>query len=239
MKSAVVYCSNMELENLIENSAELKRLVAQMPPVVRNRCRMTRLGAGKILFYKGDELSHVHILCSGKIKIMNIFRNGGIFTVDPCKTGYFIGEQAVLAEQERAAVTVAAAEDCVLIRLRREDFLRWVDHDHALCRFLLKKLAARLYPLSQDHGMRSYNDSGYLLKRFLIKLFEKIGSPQTAHIDMTRLQIAEEIGISLRSVERRINELKGEELITVNSRKLYLDRSQYERLIEALEEQDL
>lgn len=225
----------MELKDYIDKGDELFGIISDMPEPVKNRCAIVRLQAGNILFYKGDLVEGIFILCKGNIKIMNIFSKGNVFIVSENDKSTFIGEQAILAGQRKASVTIEAVTDCTMIRIPIDAFLKWVDEDHALTKFLLRDLAIRLYPLSMEHGNRSYLSCNYLLEKYLVKVYEK--SPEEeVRVMETRQTIADKLGISLRSVERGISTLKENGLLTNRKRKIFINEVQYHQLLELMED---
>lgn len=225
----------MNLDAYINQNLELREIMAGIPQSVKRRCALVRFQAGTILFYKGDLLEGIFLLCEGKIKVMNIFSKGNVYIVGEMNHITFVGEQAILAGEKKASVTVEAAEDSVMIRIPIDAFLEWVDKDHELAKLLLKRLAKRQYSLSLDHGERSYQSCSYLLGKYLIKVYEK--SPELeVRIIETRQTIADKIGISLRSVEREIQSMREHGLITIRKRKAYINEEQYHKLVQMIEE---
>lgn len=65
---------------------------------------------------------------------------------------------------------------------------------------------------------------------------EDIQRGKVSFINKKRQQIADELGISLRTVHRNIKKLKQQELITIDTGKLYVNWEQYKALIDKLDE---
>ena len=219
----------VELHELIKNSNELSSVIKTMPISVKNKCLVKKVEANKTLFLKGDILDCVYILCEGKVRIFNTLREGNIFTVRAGKGVEFIGEQGIIAGKKEAALTIESTTECILIKVEKKDFLYWIDKDHRFTKYLLTKLANRIYPISKDQGVRSFYSSSYLLKKLLIEEYKK-RETNNNQILITRQQMAERIGISLRSVERGIKNLKITNKVTIKNRKLYINEKQYEEL---------
>ncbi len=225
----------MDLNAYINQNEELRTIMAGIPDRVKRRCALVHFQAGTILFYKGDLLEGIFLLCEGTTKVMNIFSKGNVYLVSEMNHITFIGEQAILAGEKKASVTVEAVTDCTMIRIPIDAFLEWIDRDHGLTKLLLRRLAIRQYGVSLKHGDRSYQSCSYLLEKYLVKRYEKTAEEEV-RVAETRQTIADKLGVSLRSVERGISQLKEKELITVRKRKAYINEEQYHRLVEMIED---
>ncbi|GAA0178494.1 hypothetical protein SH2C18_15440 [Clostridium sediminicola] len=225
----------MYLDELLKESDELRELIKDMPINIKNRCIVKVFPPETIVFRKMDEIKYVYILCKGECSIINEFREGYLYVFSKAKGINILGEQAVLADQNEAAVTIQTVTECVLLQLSRKDFCEWVYNDQTCAIILLKKLAKRLYPVSKDRGTQLYYPSIYILKRFLIKEFNDNNGDNIC-IRKTRQQISDEIGVSLRSVERGINNLRKKNFVQIVKGKIYIDKSMYERLLNTFDE---
>ncbi len=223
------------MNELRRNSKELKDLIDRMPREIKERCLVQKKSENNILFYKGDPLEYIYILCEGEVRVMNIFKKGSVYIVSDGGLAQFIGEQGVLAGEEYAAVTVITVSDCTFMKIHREDFLRWIDQDHEFTKYLLNKLSERLYATSKEHGIRSNYPSQYLLQRYFVKTYEKYNTNEVC-IQAKRQEMADEVGISLRSVERSIENLKKENKIAVRKKKIYISKDQYVILKDSLDD---
>ncbi|WP_105614340.1 Crp/Fnr family transcriptional regulator [Vallitalea okinawensis] len=225
----------MNLEELIKESDDIRELIKNMPIDIKKRCHIKRFEPDSVILKKMDEIKYVYILCKGECCVMNEFKEGYLYVFGRAKGIHFIGEQAVLADQLEAAVTIQTVTDCILIQLSRQDFWKWIQNDHTCTIILLKKLAKRLYPVSKDRGMIRYYPSIYLLKKFLVKEFVEFNGDHL-YIRKTRQQIADEIGVSLRSVERGIKTLKNKKLLNIVKGKVYIDQLMYENLLNEVDD---
>ena len=110
---------------------EQERLAAQMTECF--------LSAGETLFERGDAGDAFYVVASGRARVVGRDPAGREISLSVMKRGDHFGEIALIENVPRTA-TVRAAEDLVLLRLSREDFLDFVrEYPHvrvALERFL-------------------------------------------------------------------------------------------------------
>ncbi len=110
---------------------EQERLAAQMTECF--------LKAGDTLFERGDVGDAFYVVASGRARVIGRDSAGREISLSVLKRGDHFGEIALISDVPRTA-TVRAAEDLVLLRLDRRDFLKFLaEHPHvrvALERFL-------------------------------------------------------------------------------------------------------
>ena len=111
------------------------------PEQERLAARMTEcfLRTGDTLFERGDPGDAFYVVASGRARVIGQDAAGREISLSVLKRGDHFGDIALLTEAPRTA-TVRAAEDLVLLRLDRHDFLNYLaEHPHvrvALERFL-------------------------------------------------------------------------------------------------------
>ena len=125
-----------------------------------NRTTMQRFSLGETIIEEGDEGRFAWLIFSGRVRVLKQSESGRQVTLGTQTVGEIFGEQSILTESPRSA-SVRAAEDVVLFRIDRLDFLELLDgsqnlrqyfdqfiHERAVRDFLrtqtfLEKLRAR------------------------------------------------------------------------------------------------
>ena len=75
------------------------------------------------------------------------------------------------------------------------------------------------------------------MQKFLVKYYKnKAGVQNVLQINKTRQQMSDEIGVSIKTVNRSIKKLKEENLISLTKGKIYINQSQYLKLFSMLKE---
>jgi CRP/FNR family cyclic AMP-dependent transcriptional regulator len=193
--------------------------------------------ARTVMVKKDEEPKYVYIIYSGTLKIFNEFQNGRILETAIVNDMDFVGLIEILASKQKIAATVETVTECVTVKISKKDFLRWIEKDHYLSIIIAKKMAKDFYSIAYSNGELLLNSTMYTLISFIIQWAkEQIGQGKEVFINKKRQQIADELGISLRTVQRNIKKLKQEELITVKNAKVYVNKKQYNLLINKLQE---
>lgn len=226
----------MLIYKLLSENPDLEKILKNMPETVKNRCVIKKYPSNSIIQRKDDTLTSFSIICMGEVRIINEFDNGNLYTIEKNKAIDFIGEVTALAGEEKTSVTIEAITDCITIQLSLFDFFTWIKSDNDFLLMLSRRVASKLYNSSYTKGVELFYPAIHLMLNFLINYINKdIKGKNTILIDMTRQQISEKLGVTVRTVNRTIKQLKDENLISINKGKIQVDSYQYIELVKALE----
>ncbi|GAA0181488.1 hypothetical protein SH2C18_40150 [Clostridium sediminicola] len=227
----------MSIEDFINNKPYLANLFIGMPAEIRMKCKVQNFDAKTIMIKKDEEPKYVYIIYSGTLKIFNEFQNGKILETAIVNDQDFVGLIEILASKDKIAATVETVTDCVALKISKNDFLKWLENDHYLAMIVARKMAKDFYNIAYSNGELLLNSTMYTLVSSIIEWTkEDIEEGKVSLINKKRQQIADELGISLRTVQRNIKKLKQEELITINTGKVYVNNEQYKALVNKLDE---
>ena len=229
----------MLLEDLIKKYSELEKLLMVMPKKIKEKCNVKMFPAKSLILTKDINVEFVYIICKGEAKGVNEFGNGNLYVLEKIKPFAFIGELAVLAEEMKASVTIEAVTDCITVQIPREEFCKWLEIDNIVSMTVVRGIAKKYYLFAYNKGIQHFYPSLYMLQLFLTRQVRtKIEDNDYVLINEKRQQIADEMGMSIKTVNRGIKKLKEDNLITIIKGKIYIDKNQYLKMIRILEEWD-
>ncbi|MCT4688566.1 Crp/Fnr family transcriptional regulator [Vallitalea sp.] len=226
----------MLLQEIMEYQPELKKVLEGMPRDIKERCRLKTYKSNSTIIKKGEDIKYVNILCKGELNVINEFANGSIYILNTNKAIDYIGEMEVLAGETKAVVTNIAKTDCIVFRILKNDFIKWTKCDNYITHMLAKRLAVRLCYTSCYQGYSHYYPAIHMIKRFIIEYVKnEINDNNIVYVNKKRQEIADILGISVKTVGRNITKLKAIGLVTIKKGKIYVDRKQYKDMIDTLE----
>lgn len=194
--------------------------------------------AGVTIMKEGEPSVTVFLLLEGQ---------STAFWMDPGHSQYlashevpltFLGDLAALAGFAYHTTSMKTVSKCRFLTMHRDVFMQWMDRDPDIYRSLVQK---NLQMLSvQARGSRSAamqnNDIRileYLSWRYQMDRTDK--NPVVL-IRKTREEIAEDIGgVSLRTLNRHLAHIAGEDLITLVKGKVQITQKQYVRIVKTVE----
>jgi CRP/FNR family cyclic AMP-dependent transcriptional regulator len=182
---------------------------------------------GQVIFHQDDPGASVHVIESGRIKVVLATQEGEELLLRVLGEGELFGELALLDGRPRSA-TVIALEDTVTHVLERSSFLEFLrSHPDAaldLCR-ALAELIRRLTEQVEDLALL---DVPRRLERKLLELADAHGesTPQGIRIDvrLTQSELASMIGTSRASVNHYLASLEARGIIRRDGQRIVLRR---------------
>lgn len=227
--------TGMTLEELCARVPELNNYLKFMPQELNERYWINTYPEGTIIHQKDELLEYFGIVCEGSHRVINEFENGNVYMIERNDPIDFVGEVTILAEKERTSVTIETLTECTVLYFSRKDFENWIAHDIHFLRLVSRKVAYKLYRSSYNRGSKLFYPPQYLLLDYLVKYLNEV-KKQSGIIPKTRQQLYEEIGISVKTLNRTIQKLKVEELVSTVKGKLYLSTEQVQAARDYLEE---
>lgn len=221
----------MLLPELLEKVPKLEEYIRYMPEELKTRYTIRTFPPGYIIHQKHYSLNYFGIVCTGEHRVINEFENGNIFMIEKNEPIDFIGEVTILAGQEKTSVTIETITECTVFLISRQDFENWISQDIHFLRLVSKKVAQKLYRSSYNRGARLFYPPNFLLLDYLVKYAKEhtIAPGTLIVVKRTRTQLFEELGITVKTINRTIQKLKEDGTIGIEKGKICLTYEQYIR----------
>ncbi len=185
---------------MISTNEQLFRLVKNAPQDIQHRLGRKTVQQGDELISQGESPDKVYIMRDGLVKITKLEANGKEFSFGFLGKGELIGEIEVFLEQPFAC-RVTTLKDTSVYRLSKHLFLEWIERDRELNRLILKDMAFRLYTLSTRTSFQMLYPVEYVIMKILY-------ISQKDNVEITKTDLADYLGITIRSMNRTLNRLK-------------------------------
>jgi CRP-like cAMP-binding protein len=162
-------------------------------------CHTRELGAGEVLFQRGDRGDALFGIRRGQVRIEAGTADGGRQTLNFLGPGELFGETAALdGESHTSAAT--AGEPTELFVLRRDDFLGHLEREPRVAVKLVQLLCARIRSMSERAEQSVVQPLPVRLARRLCALAADFGSE--VHISQEQLGVF--VGAARESVNRQL-----------------------------------
>lgn len=222
----------MQFDDVMKIAPQMENLLTNMPSDMRTRCVLKKFPAQSRVVKKEDRVEHVYILIKGELKVINEFENGSIYIFSNILPISFIGELEVLSGEPTFALTIEAFTDSAALRIPAADFEKWLESDPHLLLLTARILAKKMYPTSAQNGIVLFRPGISKLQSFIINAYQK-NLPQggTLLIAKKRQQIADEIGIGIKTIHRSVQKLNQDGLISLRKGKIQITQDQYLKIL--------
>ncbi|WP_256760796.1 Crp/Fnr family transcriptional regulator [Cohnella sp. WQ 127256] len=198
-------------------------LIAGMPENIWAGSKMINLKRGEQIFEHGVNVTHVYILCKGTAVISSHHASGNEARVVFVGAGNTIGEMEACSHENTMKYSARAYTSCDVFVLSRNAFVEWIDSDHAACRIMVLVLAKKLRDASMEV-------SEYMQYDAIVRIATLIHSEECGRLAMTRQELAETCGVSVRTINRCLTRLKAEKMIGISRGKIFITPQQKQLL---------
>jgi len=219
----------MTAAEIVHNFPDLDKIFTKRPYYVEQYCKIREFKPESFILRKGDLLDNIYFLLQGTVNVLNEFEEGDSFHFAQVNSFNILGEIEFLAQEKIIAATCMAKTICLTIQIPLKNMEKWICDDNQFFHFIVKALAKKNYEASLNRGIELMYPIKHLLKIYLIKQL-KIEGNYSVILGKSRKNISEELGISVRSVNRAVHDLKAKNMISIEKGKIYVSKSQYSEI---------
>ena len=208
---------------------KLDYMLEHMPEEIRQHATKRTFQPGETVVRKGERADHIYLITAGRLRVSNEFESGQRYTFASLAVPDIIGDLEVLAGQECFAATNEAVTECQVLSMTAETFLHWMRTDNDFAVAVARLLAAKMYPTSNEAGRVKFQPSQERFEEYLAK---RLGDIETDLfiLHTSRQQIADDIGTSVKTVNRCVTKMRDDGDLSLLHGKITLNRQQQDRL---------
>ena len=179
---------------------------------------MQRLKPEQSAFHEGDPAKRVFMVTQGALKLYTLLADGRRQITGFMFPGDFLG----ISVDEEYAFTVEALEDTELWWFSRGAFDRFVSENPKVERELYRLAAHELAEAQRQMVLLGRKAAAERLASFFLALLQRVerasGQLETAfNLPMSRIDIADYLGLTKETVSRMLAHLRGQGLIRLQS----------------------
>jgi CRP/FNR family cyclic AMP-dependent transcriptional regulator len=168
-----------------------------------------RMVAGETLCHQGDAGTTMMAVLEGLVRVELPGAPGTTQVVRVLKAGEVFGELALFDGMPRSADVVAATNGRLLV-IERASVRALMQSDVAFAERVIAVLCERVRATTAQVNSLRFQDSGQRLCAYLL---QRLGEAGLRHIDITQARLAEIIGATRETVNRRLSELEAQAAI--------------------------
>lgn len=193
----------------------LVNLFKNAPSYITDQAVVKNLAPGQALLYADHKAEAIYIHITGKLAGVDTFETGVIYNFMELIPVNIIGEFEAFSGTDNYLINIRAMTHATLISIDTKDFLRWMQEDNGalyiICRLQALKLSLEL-KINREY---LFLDSYDRLMLYLYQYCKKASSNTTiTAIRKKRSEIADEIGFCVKTINRAINKLENDGLIS-------------------------
>ncbi len=176
------------------------------------------------IYFEGEKGNSMHIIKSGKVKIVSNSETGRENIIATFAEGDFFGEMALIDEECTRSASVQAMEDMETHVIYKEDFIELLKSSFPIMMRLLSTFNKRIRSLNKKIDILTYED---VYARFLNTIYDLIskygvrrGKAILIDLSLTHQELANMLGVTRETASRILGRLKKAGIIQVEQKKI-------------------
>lgn len=190
---------------------------------------------GAKIFMEGQPSNGIYMLCQGRVKLSTCSKDGKVIVLRIAEPGEVLGMSAAVSNSTYEA-TAEVLESCQVNFVRKDDFLRFLEHNGEASLSAIKQLSSNYHAAHAQ--IRSFGLSTSVadkLAKLLLEWCERKGDTEynvLLKISYTHEELAEMIGTSRETVTRILKDFRERDLISIKGSNLIVpDKARLEAAI--------
>ena len=192
--------------------------------------------ADRTFIKAGTDCTHIFVILSGKVTGVEWHMHERPYSFKDFGPGDFFGEIECFAGLPQYRISIVASTKCRVLSIPADAYMDWMRMDVDALFLRTQENMRRLITQTAEARKYLFMEGKDRLMVHLIRKFEqRIPTPQLLELKQTRAQISDEIGFSVKTLERSIQKLEELDLIRVQRGKIIITQDGYRRMKDHIE----
>lgn len=212
----------MKIIDIIENNKQIKVILKGCPYDILDKWEFKKYQQNEIICHEGMVYNHFYIIVEGNANVYLKAENGKIFSQSIYKSGNYFGELEIF-DSKPYICTIEALTDMKVLQIEREHFIEWMKRDRHFSFYITKTLCDNFYDLSKLSGENTLYSLKYRICNYLlVKLGSERINNNKNEIKIDKDHLSEQFGVTSRSINRVLKELKEKSIIDISNKTIYV-----------------
>lgn len=208
------------------------KVFEDVPDDILDTVQIVRVPKGKRFVVVDEKLDNIRILLSGRVKAMEEYLTGEIFVFSRFDPPEIFGEIEALGNIDTFRASLVTEENSVFVTLPVDVYLEILKENTDLLFERIGTIIRRSSDEQKDTRLYMSIDAKDRIQIYFIRQYRQNSKKDLYTFRVTRQQIADETGYSVKTVNRTIKKLVDEGLITLVGQKFQLTQKQYLKMID-------
>lgn len=198
-------------------------------------CRVEKIKKDTLLVKEGEPADTIYYVINGVVEAADYRVYGVPFNYMRFDKLYAFGGMEFMTDEELYRTNLWTVTDCVVMKLPRAVFQRWMYSDIQAMKYEAKQICEYLLTEGRNNRLFLFMQGADRLALYLVDYYKKYHQDGFLEIPVGRQSLADETGLCLRSINRSVKKFYEEGLITKKGQKITISREQYEELRKIVE----
>lgn len=216
----------------------LSQFLSKCPSHILNTMQLCFFETNQIIMYTGDTSEFVYILLKGGVDGVDESVPNIPYTFTEIQPIDVLGDYELFNDAPGRYVSLRATGKTTCIRLRSKHYLSWMKQDNNALFIRMQLLLKVLTWETQFHRQYLFLDNDTRLILFLVEECKKNAHSYPHKVQVPREVIVSKIGCSIRTLNRTIQNLEEQSLVSRSRGKIVVSEKQHKKLKQFIIEQE-
>lgn len=220
----------MDIFNVLPSKKQeyMNMLFRNCTEEVKYYMSIVEVDADQTFIKAGEECRYIYIVLSGKVTGVEWPMNEKSYFFKDFGPGDFFGEIECFAGMPKYRISILSSTQCRLLAIPSVYYMEWMHMDVDALYMRTQENMKRLVTQTAEARKYLFMDGKDRLMVHLVRKYEqKQPLPDILELKQTRTRISEEVGISMKTLNRSIKKLEDMQLIQLNKGKIVITKEQY------------
>ena len=211
---------------------QFEEYFATAPEWLLQTFSVEKVEKGAILVREGEEADTVYLIGKGLVKATDYRIYGISFNFMVFSDFYALGVMEIIMDQEMYLTTLQAVTDCIVLKIPRSHYQRWLKMDMNAMKQEAKQMGEYLFEQASNSRALLFLQGANRLAFVFVKHYEKYAENGILCMSGERQELADYTGLCVKTISRSIQKFKSQGLLTKQGSSILIDQNQYQKLKE-------
>lgn len=210
-----------------EQSSFLKLFFAKCPESLSTSVMLKTYAKNHTLMNTDDTCAHVYILLKGRLQAIEERVGDEPYRFTELSAIEIVGDFELFTKMSARIITLTTLEKSICLVIPSSDYLAWIRNDANALFIRTQMLIQQLITQTQFERQNFFLDNRTRLLHFLYgECNSRLEASFPLHIKCTRVEISNKLGCSVRTINRAIQALHEEGILSLKHGKIVISEKQ-------------
>lgn len=219
-----------------EQADYIKKYLTNAPYWVIETMQLVKKDRNTVFIEENTPADYVYILLEGGIRAVDYRVKGFAFDYMRLDGVSTVGSMECYFKIPNYMTTLATTTPCTFLIISRKNYEKWIWDDKNALQMDVASMGAYLMEQTRVNRLFLFLQGTDRFLYMFAKNYEKSHSKGEYRLDMSRQELAERSGFSIKTVNRSVKKMEEDGFISRKGHKIIISRAQYERMRRYLDE---
>lgn len=200
-----------------------------------DNARIVKIKEGMRFVTAGEKIELVWILLKGQVKVVDEHISGDIYIFTKFNALEVFGEREGVGEVENFHASLVADTDCLFLTIPLNLYIEFLKENPEIFYNRVKKILRHTLDEGRENRIYLRMKAIDRLKLYFIKQYKNYAVKNLCELNITRQQIANETGYSVKTINRNVKSLDEENFLDIKGQRILISKNQYDAMVKSVE----